>query len=149
MEKSNIEIFKDEGIKIKNYNPHPIVTKRNLNDCYIRALVKFLNMKYEDVYNELFEYAKEKYLQPNDPIVLRKFYINHELKRIKIPIEKRESIFDFILKNKDIDMIINERRHIFAYMGKTIYDYIYSDETQEEYINHCTKNNVFGYIIKK
>ena len=149
MEKSIMEILNDEGIFIKNYNPHPFITKRGLNDCYIRALVKFLDLKYEDVYNELFEYAKQKYLQPNDPIPLYKFYRNHGLKIVRIPINKRESLLDFIVNHKNQDMIIMIRRHMIAYKDKILYDFKNPNEDIENFIEKFRKYIVVGYIIKK
>ena len=144
----NIKELEDKyDLKFEYYNPHPNKKcTRDLNDCYIRAFCKVLNFPYEKVYNDLYNIAKDGYLQMNDSFVINTYCTRYG---IQYYYPASGLIFQFMQSHKKGIYMIQTKRHIVAYINGTLYDTKIDDKIGNDSLEAFLNTKITKYYIIK
>jgi hypothetical protein len=116
---TELKLKNGTSIKFESYNPHPYIKDRDLNDCFIRAICKTTGLEYITIYNNLYNMAKSKYLQMNDPNILNPYCRRYGF-RLYYP--DNITISDFISSHPSGTYMICSKKHIAAYIDGILYD---------------------------
>lgn len=126
-------------ISFTNYNANP--HKRKTTDCVVRALTTAAEMKYEDVYKELFDISLKTGYMINEKRVYEQILASHNFVKIKQP--KRDDgtkyligEIDLLEKNKTI--VIRCANHLTCIKDNTVID-----------IWDCRRKAIGNYYVRK
>lgn len=133
-----------ENIEIKHFNPNPKCKNPHVtHDCLIRAICKLTKLKWEEVYDRLYQRGRELGAIPNSTYVAKREFKNTiKLITINNPVP---TIAEFILNHKIGSYIICTYHHSFALIDGIIYDSIELWDQPERYY----KFRVYKYFILK
>lgn len=104
-----------------NYNVNP--DKRKTCDCVIRAIATATGQNWFVVYDELFAFARNKCLMPNDPKLYDKFLLNNGFSKVNVsplPGKKRLTVADIAREYKSPG-VVQVAKHLVAIDGKGNY----------------------------
>lgn len=134
----------DELTRPKN---HPY---RLNSDCYITSIASLLNLSYKEVYDDLFDLARSRLLQPNDPTSVLPDYLKFygfEMVMVYDSIDELtdENAKDFTVQDAinmfpDHYLLMVVRKHMFGFKYNTIYNDVRHKDGSTDYTEEDEKN---------